>query len=87
MSTSPPIQLYKFEAFSKVNSDTILHNLQKSIVSDWVKMCWERIGLALVAGATPGVSRESGKHQSTNTKTNPYLDVNGAPWIADKKLG
>ena len=68
MSTSLPTQLYKFEAFSNINSDTILHILQKSIVSDWVKMCWERIRLALVAGATPGVSRESRKHQSTNNK-------------------
>ena len=68
MSTSLPTPLYKSEAFSNLNSDTILDILQKSIVSDWVKMCWERITLALVAGATPGVSRDSGKHQSTNNK-------------------
>ena len=68
MSTSLTTQLYMFEAFSNINSDTFLRILQKSIVSDWIKMCWERIRMALVAGATPGISRDSGKHQSTNNK-------------------
>ena len=75
MSTSLPTPLYSFEVFSNVDRDTINNILQKSIVSDWVKMCWEKITLALVAGATPGVSRDSGKNQSTNDKANPYLDV------------
>ena len=57
-----------FKTFGNVNSDTILNFPLESIAIDWVKMCWERIRMALVAGATPGVSRESGKHQSTNDK-------------------
>ena len=68
MSTSLTTQIYMFKTFGNVNSDTILHFPQKSIAIDWVKMCWERIRMALVAGATPGVSRESRKHQSTNDK-------------------
>ena len=79
MSTSLPTQLYKFEALSNINSDTILHILQKSIFSDWVQMCWERVRLALVAGATPRVSRDSGKHQSTNNKARKQQTPYGFP--------
>ena len=49
-------QLYMLKTYSRVSSDTTLQILQKSIASDWVKMGLEKIWLALVAGATPGVS-------------------------------
>jgi len=35
-------------------------------------MHWERTGMALVAGATPGVWGGSWKHQSTNNKTRKW---------------